>query len=246
VRYLEWLFPICYYSRVRRVPSWRSVIRIVVFSIFVYWLGMAVFDIWEHVAPQSIITIARSPGIEKADSAQEYLSGHWLDALLRAFNGWQETKFTLVFLVVPALLIYPEARRLIAKWSEGKLPCDRKEKPPVWRLALLGAWPSVMAHTIGGAFLILSMDCEGFPSGNNEVGTAFLFFGVIAGAVVFIAGQLVTAKQAASIVLGMSGWGKCYRCYYDLRGLTAPRCPECGEPFDPALLEGLSVGEKKD
>lgn len=31
--------------------------------------------------------------------------------------------------------------------------------------------------------------------------------------------------------------GACRRCGYLLRGLTVPRCPECGQPFDPALLE---------
>jgi hypothetical protein len=28
----------------------------------------------------------------------------------------------------------------------------------------------------------------------------------------------------------------CMRCGYSLRGLTLPRCPECGTPFDPHLL----------
>ena len=32
----------------------------------------------------------------------------------------------------------------------------------------------------------------------------------------------------------------CVRCGYDLRGQTAPRCLECGKPFDKALLEYLS------
>jgi hypothetical protein len=26
-------------------------------------------------------------------------------------------------------------------------------------------------------------------------------------------------------------------CAYQLEGLTVPRCPECGMPFDPASLE---------
>ena len=26
--------------------------------------------------------------------------------------------------------------------------------------------------------------------------------------------------------------GLCVTCAYDLRGLTSPRCPECGSPFD--------------
>jgi hypothetical protein len=28
--------------------------------------------------------------------------------------------------------------------------------------------------------------------------------------------------------------GVCERCGYNLRGLPEPRCPECGQPFDPA------------
>lgn len=30
----------------------------------------------------------------------------------------------------------------------------------------------------------------------------------------------------------------CVPCGYDLRGQTEPRCPECGRPFDKALLKG--------
>lgn len=30
--------------------------------------------------------------------------------------------------------------------------------------------------------------------------------------------------------------GLCGRCGYPLHGLTEPRCPECGTPFDPKLL----------
>ena len=29
----------------------------------------------------------------------------------------------------------------------------------------------------------------------------------------------------------------CLKCGYDLRGQTEPRCPECGIPFDPALIQ---------
>jgi hypothetical protein len=37
-----------------------------------------------------------------------------------------------------------------------------------------------------------------------------------------------------------SPW-ECRRCGYLLFGLTTPRCPECGEAFDPALLEQGSL-----
>jgi len=29
----------------------------------------------------------------------------------------------------------------------------------------------------------------------------------------------------------------CVKCGYDLYGLEVSRCPECGTPFDPKLLE---------
>lgn len=32
----------------------------------------------------------------------------------------------------------------------------------------------------------------------------------------------------------------CVGCGYDLRGQVEPRCPECGEPFDLAILSGVS------
>jgi len=32
------------------------------------------------------------------------------------------------------------------------------------------------------------------------------------------------------------GVAVCLRCGYDLRGLTEPRCPECGEPFDESFI----------
>ena len=31
----------------------------------------------------------------------------------------------------------------------------------------------------------------------------------------------------------------CHKCGYELEGLTEPRCPECGTPFDPAEKERI-------
>ncbi len=31
--------------------------------------------------------------------------------------------------------------------------------------------------------------------------------------------------------------GRCRQCGYNLRGLTEPRCPECGTPFDSSLVQ---------
>jgi hypothetical protein len=37
-----------------------------------------------------------------------------------------------------------------------------------------------------------------------------------------------------------SSEAECRHCGYLLYGLVEPRCPECGEPFDPRLLKKLS------
>ena len=37
--------------------------------------------------------------------------------------------------------------------------------------------------------------------------------------------------------LAQRGCPICLHCGYDLQGQTIPRCPECGQPFDPLLLE---------
>jgi hypothetical protein len=36
----------------------------------------------------------------------------------------------------------------------------------------------------------------------------------------------------------------CLGCYYDLRGLSSGRCPECGRPFDPAIPSTFSRQSK--
>ena len=38
----------------------------------------------------------------------------------------------------------------------------------------------------------------------------------------------------------------CLKCGYDLRGLTEPRCPECGADFDPRLLDMPSAQRTTD
>ena len=38
---------------------------------------------------------------------------------------------------------------------------------------------------------------------------------------------------------------RCTKCRYCLLGLNEPRCPECGTPFDPAILERLTAGAQR-
>lgn len=42
------------------------------------------------------------------------------------------------------------------------------------------------------------------------------------------------------------GIGWCLGCYYDLRGLTSRRCPECGRPFTPGRRDTYSATPKPE
>lgn len=45
--------------------------------------------------------------------------------------------------------------------------------------------------------------------------------------------QLPTFRRAAAEHLSNHGEPTCPKCAYDLRGIRATRCPECGTPFEP-------------
>lgn len=42
-------------------------------------------------------------------------------------------------------------------------------------------------------------------------------------------------KKQLRLQLNKSGTAICVHCGYLLKGLPEPRCPECGEPFDPNM-----------
>lgn len=62
-------------------------------------------------------------------------------------------------------------------------------------------------------------------------------------AVVWVLGYTIVFTSITAAVL----WARsiryqevareCAQCGYSLRGLRTPRCPECGSPFDPKLIE---------
>ena len=59
-----------------------------------------------------------------------------------------------------------------------------------------------------------------------------------------IALPIWAARRARKLAEAESKWGpRCSTCNYYLRGLDQPRCPECGTPFDPAIMIEASNGE---
>ncbi len=83
----------------------------------------------------------------------------------------------------------------------------------LWRLAPLAAgfrtagvervWREALRHTL--------------------VGTALVLVGIGAAAVAAASNRRIRCVRA----------GGCIKCGYSLTGLTEPRCPECGQPFEP-------------
>ena len=89
-------------------------------------------------------------------------------------------------------------------------------------VSFLGAWWGSIRLAV--AFLLL-------PSGEptSDVQWYCAIYGpmvVIVGLVPVVALGFILAPRAKSL-------GQCRKCQYDLRGLTEPRCPECGTSFDP-------------
>lgn len=115
---------------------------------------------------------------------------------------------------------------------------------------LVGAWKA--GETIDHAFPILLYGMIGsmlsaryfLPSPASYVAIAFgAPFNPYAHLAEFVACVLVVgvacaltarARRLFPISARRPAQGRCRRCGYLLYGLPEPRCPECGEPFDPA------------
>ena len=64
------------------------------------------------------------------------------------------------------------------------------------------------------------------------VGLAGLWLTV--GATLWIVGVRQSRWKSSTVIRQMDG--RCRNCGYNLMGLSEPRCPECGEPFDEGIL----------
>jgi hypothetical protein len=76
---------------------------------------------------------------------------------------------------------------------------------------------------------------QALPS-KSEPGSAIQSYGALYGPWIVGLG-LLSLLLGVFVVPRRIRPGHCPACGYELRGLTEPRCPECGTPFDPKLLE---------
>jgi hypothetical protein len=71
-------------------------------------------------------------------------------------------------------------------------------------------------------------------NGLPEVYEYLLFFGP--SMILSTCAVLVVRRPYEELRRRKSALPKCSKCGYDLTGLTVARCPECGRPFEPALV----------
>ena len=97
----------------------------------------------------------------------------------------------------------------------------------------------VMLSTESIMLLLLRLSYEHFPELASSYASRMVALGVGA-----FLGGLATLVIMRSIVhrnlrtqLVKQGVKICVKCGYNLHGLTEPRCPECGTPFDDKLLK---------
>ena|GEM_PF-963481 len=144
-------------------------------------------------------------------------------------------------------------------WSEAR---------PSWALpGLLGGL--LVAAAWSGAVCVAKARQRGARVQRSECALVVATDGLV-GAVVVFAGILIAEGggwfnwYVAALVLAVMGfvawtllarWGgrlpardcgevektpRCLRCGYNLTGLTSPRCPECGEPFEADIVQRLA------
>ena len=97
--------------------------------------------------------------------------------------------------------------------------------------------PFAGASYWGLPFPFLRIACRGHSDGSWEWVWSLLLLDALIWALPVspVAAVFLTRK-----VRKMKRWrrGVCLQCEYDLRGLTEPRCPECGTPFEHVFVGG--------
>jgi hypothetical protein len=74
----------------------------------------------------------------------------------------------------------------------------------------------------------------GTVGADRSVAAAFVFVALVyrtafAGITAYLADEFACRRMERQLQDPL--WPRCVRCGYSLRGLTEPRCPECGTPF---------------
>ena len=221
MRYLEWLFPIHRYIRLRREVSGLAALTTFVASAVAIAAIPAAFlflDLWPRTGPAGLAYLATSLFWSIAE------------------------RLPIVSMV---LLFLASVACLAALIRVRRDPAGRQRRCAwqTFKFALLGsqtwAW---------GAWLVAGLlACCGLrdTAGAGNWRAIPLAFGAV-----FLLdpplAMLATIFHAGRAVIALRDDSRCIQCGYLLIGLKTPRCPECGTPFDPARLEALANVDRGD
>jgi hypothetical protein len=223
-RYFEWLFPILHYLRLRReVSAWRAW-GTVIAGIALLSVIICLIQVRSTMAqPMGGTVFLGSQGEWDILGEMLAVTGGTIAVCLCAVNA--------VALAVALLFVRhrPGRRRPL---------CTRRTLKFV---ALASqTWVFVVLAGIGVYFLLEKY--EGRIPRTYTLEVAVGIFTAVLTTVMVGIGSI--AVQAALAVIALQDDRRCEQCGYFLIGLTVPRCPECGKPFDPRKLAGLAEALK--
>jgi len=223
--HVEWLFPILKYIRLRReVDAWRSAL---------WWFVML-------LAPVAVGTVVAFYLYLRGWS--RVFSGGTILAAFRTFinREWEGIFTGLIasagLLSILTLVELGAALRFVRHRPGRRRPLCTKQ---TFKFILLASrtWLWV-AIWWAGVIWLLAEPGQGLTQGHELAFMVTILTALITSVLVVMG---ATSVQAALAVIALQDDRRCEKCGYFLIGLTVPRCPECGTPFDPAKLEKLSV-----
>lgn len=232
MRYLEWLFPVQRHIRRRRevgaLPPVATILGLLALisltPIFAYMVRMVAFWVNGGMPADRIVDAV-------VREIAWFLGYRWRD-LVGAVAAGAAVLTVLLGLEFLVAIIFVRTRRgrrrPICTWQTGKYVMLSARS---WALVcVLG-----LLVLSGLALAFRDADLSESASMTLLVTTAT----VLTATPLLLGGAL--AVQAAQAVIVLQDDRRCEKCGYFLIRLTAPRCPECGTPFDPAKLGQLSL-----
>ena len=114
----------------------------------------------------------------------------------------------------------------------------RAPRWPTWLLAVLGCIVLLLPAS-------LEADLRAKPGTIwDDVSLVLGVVMILAFALLVVCPSLLVARQTVDAVKTLRDERRCKHCGYLLQGLPEPRCPECGTPFDPAVLRAPEDGSE--
>ncbi len=219
------LLPIRAYILGRREVTWGRAVATAAVSLALLTALVVAVHLAEASANPRAIRFLPLGGAGWPTRALYYARQEWPGLLVRALLP----RMVLIGLFLSFPFGYAE--RYLYRWTDGQRPRGRREVVLAVKYTLLGFQTWLFAAPLG---LVLQGAIAGW--GRYGLGRAAEVLGLVALLAVLCLTVWLLARQVARAVLTALDESYCHRCGYLLTHLSDPRCPECGQPFDPARV----------